>query len=145
MFVGGDRGCASHPAPPPIPDHRVTLFLIVYYEHPSIYRETQARVGTSRDRASPHGLPSGKGGYDENGAFITEQQVRALEAEENVAYQKAADKLVKPLKGAGLWGQGQVAVEWDGKCPICKKVGLVLVLVAVLVLVKGVGVGSMLR
>lgn len=39
-----------------------------------------------------------------------------------MAHQKAADALVKPLKGAVLWGQGQVAVEWDGKCPVCKKV-----------------------
>ena len=53
---------------------------------------------------------------------MSEQQLRVWEGEENVAHQKAADALVKPLKGAVLWGQGQVAVDWDGKCPVCKKV-----------------------
>lgn len=103
----------------------ILLILLLMYDYrmpPSNRRETQARLGTARDRIPPNGLPSGKGGYDENGAYVSEQQLRVWEGEENVAHQKAADALVKSLKGAVLWGQGQVSVDFDGKCPVCKKV-----------------------
>lgn len=80
-----------------------------------------------------HGKQGGRGGggagelhVDESGGIVTEAQLMAREAEELVAVRKSADALGKPLKGAAEWGRGQVASENEGKCPVCRKVKMII-------------------
>lgn len=82
-------------------------------------RNGNGRNGTNNSRS---GNGNNGGGYDEDGVFYSEQKLSSMEAAENTAVQRAATLLSQPLQGARSWGRGSVASEFDGKCPICKKV-----------------------